>query len=63
MQAMTRGGVLSLQTAEGADGVWVTISDTGGGIAHPDLCAGKFGDVEGVQRMAELEEHVIGGVD
>jgi len=37
MQAMTRGGVLSLQTAEGADGVWVTISDTGGGIPQEQI--------------------------
>ena len=32
MQAMTRGGTLTLQTGEGADGVWVSVSDTGGGI-------------------------------
>jgi len=32
IQAMTRGGTLSLQTGEGADGVWVSIGDTGGGI-------------------------------
>src|SRR5260370_27941059 len=32
MQAMTKGGVLTLQTDCGAEGVWVTVSDTGGGI-------------------------------
>src|SRR5712692_10432887 len=32
MQAMTNGGVLTLQTDRGAEGVWVTVSDTGGGI-------------------------------
>lgn len=32
MQAMTRGGTLTVQTGEGADGVWVSIADTGGGI-------------------------------
>jgi len=37
MQAMTKGGVLSLQTGEGADGVWVSVSDTGGGIPQEQL--------------------------
>src|ERR1043166_381634 len=32
IQAMTKGGVLSLQTGERSDGVWVSVSDTGGGI-------------------------------
>ncbi len=32
MQAMTRSGTLTLQTGEGADGVWVSVADTGGGI-------------------------------
>ncbi|PWU10455.1 MAG: PAS domain-containing sensor histidine kinase [Verrucomicrobia bacterium] len=32
VQAMTKGGSLTLQTGEGADGVWVSVSDTGGGI-------------------------------
>src|SRR5690606_17715187 len=32
MQAMTKGGVLTLQTGEGSDGVWVRVTDTGGGI-------------------------------
>jgi two-component system, sporulation sensor kinase E len=37
MQAMTKGGTLTLQTGEGADGVWVSISDTGGGIPQEQL--------------------------
>src|SRR5258708_5886936 len=32
MHAMTKCGVLTLQTDRGAEGVWVTVSDTGGGI-------------------------------
>ncbi len=32
MQAMTKGGTLTVQTGEGADGVWVSVADTGGGI-------------------------------
>lgn len=32
MQAMTRGGRLTLQTSEGEDGVWVSVADTGSGI-------------------------------
>jgi len=32
MQAMTKGGTLTLQTGEGADGVWISVADTGGGI-------------------------------
>jgi PAS domain S-box-containing protein len=32
LQAMTRGGTLTLQTGEGSDGVWVSVSDTGAGI-------------------------------
>ena len=32
IQAMTRGGVLTLQTDYNADGVWVSVGDTGGGI-------------------------------
>ena len=32
MHAMTKGGTLTLQTGEGGDGVWVSITDTGGGI-------------------------------
>jgi len=37
MQAMTGGGTLSLQTWEGADGVWVSVADTGGGIPQEQL--------------------------
>jgi PAS domain S-box-containing protein len=37
MQAMTRGGTLTLQTGEGADGVWVTVADTGGGIPQEQI--------------------------
>ena len=32
MQAMTKGGTLIVQTGEGADGVWVSVADPGGGI-------------------------------
>ncbi len=32
IQAMTKGGVLTLETSESSDGVWVSVSDTGGGI-------------------------------
>jgi PAS domain S-box-containing protein len=32
MHAMTKGGTLTLQTGEGEDGVWVSVTDTGGGI-------------------------------
>jgi signal transduction histidine kinase len=37
MQAMTRGGTLTLQTGEGPDGVWVSVADTGGGIPEDQL--------------------------
>jgi two-component system, sporulation sensor kinase E len=37
MQAMTRGGTLSLQTGEGSDGVWVSVADTGGGIPQEQI--------------------------
>jgi two-component system, sporulation sensor kinase E len=37
MQAMTKGGTLSLQTGEGAEGVWVSVGDTGGGIPQDQL--------------------------
>ena len=37
MHAMTRGGTLTLQTGEGGDGVWVSVSDTGGGIAPEQI--------------------------
>jgi signal transduction histidine kinase len=31
-QAMTTGGTLTLQTGETSDDVWVSVTDTGGGI-------------------------------
>jgi PAS domain S-box-containing protein len=37
MQAMTKGGTLTLQTGEGPDGVWVSVADTGGGIPPEQL--------------------------
>jgi signal transduction histidine kinase len=37
MQAMTKGGTLTLATGEGADGVWVSVSDSGKGIADEHL--------------------------
>src|SRR5207248_2106983 len=37
MQAMTKEGVLTVQTGSGADGVWVSIADTGCGIPPEQL--------------------------
>jgi two-component system, sporulation sensor kinase E len=37
IQAMTKGGVLTLQTDSGVDGVYVTVGDTGRGIAQEDI--------------------------
>jgi len=37
VQAMTRGGTLTLQTGESADDVWVSVSDTGGGIPSEQI--------------------------
>jgi PAS domain S-box-containing protein len=37
MHAMTTGGALTLQTGEGADGVWVSVADTGGGISQEQI--------------------------
>lgn len=37
MQAMTRGGVLTLRTGERSDGVWVAVTDTGGGIPQEQI--------------------------
>jgi len=37
IQAMTKGGTLTLQTGEGSDGVWVSVSDTGGGIPQEQI--------------------------
>lgn len=36
-QAMTTGGTLTLQTGESSDGVWVSVSDTGGGIPQEQI--------------------------
>ncbi len=37
MHAMTRGGVLTVSTGESADGIWVSVADTGGGIPPEQL--------------------------
>jgi two-component system, sporulation sensor kinase E len=37
MQAMTKGGTLTLQTGENDDGVWVSVGDTGGGIPQEQI--------------------------
>ena len=37
MQAMSRGGTLTLQTGEASDGVWVSVADTGGGIPQEQI--------------------------
>lgn len=37
MQAMTRGGTLTLQTGENQDAVWVSVADTGGGIPQEQI--------------------------
>lgn len=37
MQAMSTGGALTLATGEGGDGVWVSVADTGGGIAQEQI--------------------------
>jgi signal transduction histidine kinase len=37
MQAMTRGGTLTLQTGETPDHVWVSVADTGGGIPEEQI--------------------------
>ncbi len=37
MQAMTKNGVLTLQTGEGSDGVWVSVADDGGGIPQEQI--------------------------
>jgi two-component system, sporulation sensor kinase E len=33
LQAMTRGGVLALETGQSSEGVWVSVADSGSGIA------------------------------
>jgi signal transduction histidine kinase len=37
MQAMTKGGTLTLQTGETPDAVWVSVADTGGGIPQEQI--------------------------
>jgi PAS domain S-box-containing protein len=37
MQAMSRGGTLTLQTGEAAEGVWVSVADTGSGIPQEQI--------------------------
>ena len=37
MQAMTKGGTLTLRTGEGSEGVWVSVADTGGGIPQEQI--------------------------
>lgn len=37
MQAMTRHGILTVQTGSTPDAVWVSIADTGGGIAQDQI--------------------------
>src|SRR5437899_3480131 len=37
MQAMSKGGVLTVQTGSGADGVWISIADAGCGIPQDQL--------------------------
>jgi PAS domain S-box-containing protein len=37
LQAMTKGGKLTLQTGEGSEGVWVSVGDTGGGIPQEQV--------------------------
>jgi two-component system, sporulation sensor kinase E len=37
MQAMTKGGSLTLQTGQSAEAVWVTVADTGGGIPQDQI--------------------------
>ena len=37
MHAMTKGGTLTLQTGEGADDLWVSVTDTGGGIPQEQI--------------------------
>ncbi len=37
IHAMTKGGTLTLQTSETGDEVWVSVTDTGGGIAQEQI--------------------------
>ena len=36
-QAMTTGGTMTLQTGESSDGVWMSVTDTGGGIPQEQI--------------------------
>ncbi len=36
-QAMTKGGMLTLQTGENSDNVWMSVADTGGGIPQEQI--------------------------
>ncbi len=37
MQAMTRGGTLTIKTWEGGEGIWISVEDTGGGIPQDQI--------------------------
>ena len=37
IQAMTKGGTLTIQTGETSEGVWVSVADTGGGIPQEQI--------------------------
>jgi PAS domain S-box-containing protein len=37
MQATAKGGVLTLRTGEGSEGVWLSVADTGGGIPQEQI--------------------------
>ncbi len=37
MHAMTRAGTLTIRTWEGAEGIWVSVTDTGGGIPQDQI--------------------------
>jgi two-component system, sporulation sensor kinase E len=37
LQAMTKGDTLTLQTGEGAEGIWVSVGDTGSGIPQEQI--------------------------
>ena len=37
MQAMTKGGALTLESGESSDGIWFSVSDTGGGIPQEKI--------------------------
>jgi signal transduction histidine kinase len=37
MQATTKGGAITLRTGEGTDGVWISVTDTGGGIPQEQI--------------------------